>query len=190
MEKFFNKIVAASRDYRSKKLEGISRFLLKLKLTPNILTTLSLLSGLLAVYFLFSHYIYFAVLAVLHLIFDGLDGVAARHSQPTMFGKYFDHGSDNLIAFLLLLRVGQYLDDIYPYLIAGLYALAIIIHFASGMKAPIIFIRTTAVIVLIIAAFPDFLYPRLLITIGYLAAGGTTVYSLARQLQWVMGARG
>ncbi len=186
MEKFFAWVTARFRDYRYVKLEKTGRWLLKLKLTPNRLTFLSLISGLLAVSFLFQDYLYFVVFGLLHLILDSLDGVVAKLSQPTVFGDYFDHGSDSLVAFLILLKVGQFLGDIYPYIVAGLYALGAVVHFVSRTKAPMIFIRTAAVISLLVFSCPYFPYPETLITIGYLVAGAATVYSLARQLQWLM----
>lgn len=109
-----------------------------------MLTFFSLLSGLLAVYWLFSNYSLFVLFAVLHLIFDALDGVVARISKndSSPFGKYFDQGSDSIVTILAVLKVGWYLQDLYAYIIAGLFFLTAVIYFLSRCQAPIIFMRT------------------------------------------------
>ncbi len=172
------------RKYRSGKLEGLGRFLLKNNITANLLTTLGLLSGLAAVYFLFSKYHLFVIFALLHLLFDGLDGVVARLQGPTKFGTYFDMGSDTFVSILVLIKLGWFLNDYYVYIIVGLFIIAIVVHLLSQLTAPIFFMRTVALIVLIVFTFPEGPYMKGLLTFGYLVAGVFTLVSLARQLQW------
>lgn len=186
MDTFHTKFIAGFQRYRSKHWDSLGRGLHTLGISANMLTFFSLLSGLLAVYWLFSNYSLFVLFAVLHLLFDALDGVVARVSgtASSPFGKYFDQGSDSIVTILAVLKVGWYLQDLYAYLIAGLFFLAIIIYFLSRCQAPIIFMRTVAMLVLMIATYPLFPFQQELLTVGYLVAGSVTVYSLARQLQF------
>lgn len=174
------------RHYRSKKLGFLAQGLIKTGLTANHLTFLSLLSGLAAVYFLFDNYYLFALFALLHLVFDSLDGVVARATQITYFGKYVDMMADSTVTFLVLLKAAWFLRELYAYLAAGLFLLALIIHLVSRLQAPMIFMRTVTLAVILIATHPQFPYQILTLTLGYLSAGGVSLYSLARQLQWRM----
>src|SRR3989344_7802819 len=139
-------IVRKFRAYRSKKLERIAQPLVKAGLAANHLTFLSLLSGIATIYYLFSGYYLFALFALLHLFFDGLDGVVARITKPTLFGKYFDLISDSAVTFLILLKAGFYLQEFYAYIAAGLFLLALLIHLGSKLQAPMLFLRTASVI--------------------------------------------
>ena len=76
----------------------------KLGFTPNILTTISLIFGLLSVYYL---YINNSKLSALYLLlsylFDCFDGSFARtYGLETVFGDYYDHGTDLLVIILLV----------------------------------------------------------------------------------------
>ena len=177
-------LVERFRTYRSKKLEKIARPLVKAGLAANHLTFLSLLSGIAAIYYLFSNYYLFALFALLHLLCDGLDGVVARITKPTLFGTYFDLLSDSTVTFLILLKAGFYLQELYAYIAAGLFLLALLIHLRSRLQAPMLFLRTISVALLLAATHPSFPFTSLAITAGYLAAGGVSLFSLARQLQW------
>lgn len=167
-------------------MDSSARILRWAGISANMLTLCSLIAGLLAVYWLFSNHILFVLFALLHVLFDGLDGVVARISGASHFGKYFDQGSDSLVTILVLFKVGWYLQDTYAYIIAGLFFLAVAIYFLSRTQAPIIFMRTVALLILIVVAYPSFPFQQEILTIGYLAAGIVAVFSLARQLQWGM----
>ncbi len=177
-------VVKKFRDYRSKKLEKLARSFAKFGVKANHLTLLSFLSGAAAIYFLFNNYYLFTLFTLLHLIFDGFDGVVARVTKSTISGKYFDLLSDNTVTFLALLKTGFYLQDFYAYIAATLFLLALIIHLKSKLQAPMIFIRTASVIVLIIATYPLFSFQKIILTAGYLIAGGVSLFSLSKQLQW------
>ncbi len=174
------------RKYRSKKLEKIAAAAVRIGLKANYVTTLSLLSGIAALYFLFSNYYLFALFIALHLICDGFDGVVARASKATVQGKYFDLLADSSITVLALVKTAWYLQELYAYVAAGLFLLVLVIHLKFRLQTPMIFMRTASVIVLLVAAHPLFPFSKALLTAGYLAAGGTSLYSLARQLQWRM----
>ncbi len=179
-------VIQHFRAYRSKKLAKIARALVKMGVQANHITFLSLISGIVSIYFLFNNYYLFVVFALFHLAFDGLDGVIARVTKPTAQGKYFDLISDSSVTFLALLKAAWYLQDIHAYIAAGLFLLALIIHLASKLETPMLFMRTVFVIVLVIITNPLFPFTTITVTAGYLAAGGVSLYSLARQLQWFM----
>ncbi len=172
------------RDYRSKKLEKIAKAVANMGIKANHITTLSLITGILGVYYLFNNYYLFALFALLHLIFDGLDGVIARVTIPTTGGKYFDLISDSVVTFLAIVKTGFYLQDFYAYIAAGLFLLTLTIHLASRMQIPMLFMRTATIIILLIATNSLFPFTKMLLTAGYLVAGGVSLYSLSRPLQW------
>jgi len=172
------------RVFRTKHLSGIGRFFLRIKISANIMTGLSLIFGLLSVYYLFSNYLLFLIFAVLHLIADALDGVIARVSKSTSFGNYFDHICDGLVGLLVLIKVGMYTGDYLAYLVAGLYFLAQINYFISKQQSPIIFTRSLNLIgvaLFLPVAIPSTKY---LLTLVVLVNGVAYLYSLARQLQY------
>jgi len=175
------------RGHRSKKLEKIGTLLVKTGITANHLTALSFLSGLLTIYFLFVEYYLFVLFALLHLLFDAFDGVLARLTKPTTAGKYVDLISDSLVTVLALVKVGWFLQEFYAYIAAGLFLGALAVHLLSKLSAPIFFMRTATLLVLIIATNPAFPFTKILLTVGYLTAGGVSLFSLAKQLQWFTG---
>ena len=178
----YQKLIQRFRTYKSKRFDPLANLLLKIGLTANIMTFLSFLSGLAAVYFVFSDYWLFLIFAILHLFFDAFDGVLARKTKETKFGKNFDLVTDNLVAVLLFVKLGWYLQDFYPYIIAGLYGVAMLFHIVKDY--PSLYLRTSSLIVLFVATFPGFPVETGLLTLGYLVGGGVAVYSLALQLQY------
>jgi len=182
----FTQFITGFRQYRQKKLHPIGMVLIKIGMTANILTFISLLSGVGAAYFLFTNYILFLVLGLLHLAADSMDGVVASIQGKSTFGHYFDHGTDNFVAVLLMLKIGYFLQDYYAYLVAGLYLLAQLVYIFSKLTAPVLFGRSVSMITLffyIPAVVSMTSYLPLLI---YLFLGVIAVYSLARQLQWMI----
>jgi len=121
----------------------------------------------------------------LHLMADGIDGVLARLSKPTLFGKYFDKITDQFIGFLLLLKIYLYLNDYYVVIVLTLFILTYIIYFGSKMTYPAIFVRTGIVITLLF--FP--LWPTFVTNGTYLVIGGFITYSLIQQLRYFLGTR-
>ena len=178
----FMEIIEFTRKARSHYLDPLGKFLLKLKLTANQFTGLSLILGLLGAYFLFQNNILFAVFILLHLFADGLDGVLARLSQPTTFGKYFDSITDQFIGFLLLLKIYFYLNDYFVVIILSLFILTYLIHWGSKMTYPVIFVRTGLAIPLLF--FP--LWPTLITTGTYLIVGGFIIYGVIKQLRFFL----
>ena len=179
MKSFSQDIVKKFGLFKAGDQNKVGKFFLKLGISANMMTTFALIVGLVSVYFLFSNHLSFIILAVVHLLADGLDGLIAKASQPTKFGQYFDLISDRTIAFLVLLKVALHLQDYYSFIIFGLYVLTQLIYFSTKLEAPVVFIRTATIIVATVYV----LYGHLLI-VGYLIAGVFIVYSLALQLQW------
>lgn len=175
MERFWQNVLVKCKEFRNKKFSKVGNFLLRAGITANLMTLLSLAGGLGAVYFLFTNYLWFFILAAFHLLADGLDGVMANSSNnPSKRGRYFDYANDRLIELLLIVKIGWFYHDNYAYLVAGLFLLAQIVYVFSGMKAPILFTRTL-ILGLVALNLP---------TIAYLTTGVAVAYSLARQLQW------
>ena len=87
--------------------KSVSPFVHRLGLTPNMITTISLLFGLATARLLYLHWYYLACLFwTVSYFFDCLDGhVARKYNQVTVFGDYYDHASDitkvSVILFVL-----------------------------------------------------------------------------------------
>lgn len=157
--------------WRTRTLRPIGLFLLRQGVTANILTSGSLVAGILAIFFLFQNHLLFVIFSLLHLLIDALDGVVARLSKETKLGKYFDYFSDRLVTFLALVKIGWVLEEYYSYLALGLYVLAQSGYVLSKFKAPILFTRTL-VLILLFLNWP---------VLAYLSTGIAAVYSLLMQ---------
>lgn len=179
------------REFRKRKLAGIARVLLNIGFTSSRMTFLSLLLGMGAAYFLFQQQSVYIMLALLHLLADGLDGViASLEIKPSKWGmnwgKYFDSGADALVTLFVLGKVAFTLQDVYGYIVVGLFALAQLIYFASRMEAPVLPVRTITMVLLMIYVSPISWSTQLLLLVMSIA-GVASLYSLARQLQWKVG---
>lgn len=174
MDSFSKKIIKKFRKVRDKRLKNWGVFFVNIGVSANMMTTLAMLLGLGAIYFLFTNLWLFLILASLHLIVDGLDGVIARASKPTIFGKYFDHISDRLVTLGVLFKIFWFFDNYYVLIALGIFLLAQIIHLATKLESPILCVRT---IVLVIVALN-------LPTIAYLTVGISNAYALILQIKW------
>ncbi len=174
MPELFHRKLEAWQDKRSKKLFPLANFLMKLGFTANLATLLSLLTGLTAVYFLFENHLFFVVFAALHLLLDAIDGVIARNTHTSKFGKYLDHFSDRVVLILAIGKTFYYLNDYFVLIILGLHLLAQTIYVYSKFRAPILFTRSLSLVLLALN----------LITLTYLAVGVAAIYSLALQLRF------
>jgi phosphatidylglycerophosphate synthase len=85
--------------------------------TPNMITTLSLVTGLLTALLLsYSNYISASVMFLISYIFDCMDGTMARKfNMVSVFGDYYDHISD--ISKLLIIFIVLYNNDSQKFLI-------------------------------------------------------------------------
>ena len=86
--------------------EYMSSYIHKLGITPNIITTMSLICGLSASALLYNkHYYSACVLWIISYYLDNLDGyIARKYNQTSKIGDYYDHIAD-LIKFLTALFV-------------------------------------------------------------------------------------
>lgn len=100
-------------------------------LTPNIVTTISLLVGILAAYCIYiDYYMIATILFITAYYLDCVDGKLARkYNMATDFGDYYDHFSD-LFKVILILFVLQYKNptkyEQYKYYIYILFFLSFI----------------------------------------------------------------
>ena len=85
--------------------EKVSPPLVKIGVTPNFITTLSFISGLLSVYFLWKdQYLASGLLFLLGYFFDCMDGhIARKFNMITKFGDLYDHFTDIAISILLFI---------------------------------------------------------------------------------------
>lgn len=74
-------------------------------MTPNMITTISLLFGLLTCYLYYkSHYVLAGLSYIVSYFFDVMDGHFARiYDMGSVFGSYYDSISDNAVALSLLI---------------------------------------------------------------------------------------
>ncbi len=173
-------IIEKGRAYRDKIFNEPAKLLIRLKITPNLMTIISLILGITAVYFLFQNHYLFIIFGTLHLLADGFDGVMARLSKETLFGKYFDNFTDRLIVVLVLLKLSLLLKDDYVYLILGIYIITQTIYFLSRFKYPALFVRTAILIILAFQFYPFNHYLNIPV-IAYLTTGVVSLYSLTLQ---------
>ncbi len=174
MNKLLQEYLEKFRIYRSQKLLPLGQFFLRYKITANIMTLFSFLVGLGSVYFLFQNHLLFILLGLLHLTLDGLDGVIARASKPTLFGKYFDFVSDQLIGILLLLKIAITTQDYLVYIITTIVFFAQLVYALSKLTAPVFFSRMILIFLLVFNQ----------VALGFLVAGVIGLYTLAMQLVW------
>lgn len=87
--------------------------LIKLRLTPSTITTISNIVAILALYIILVHdnFIIFFLLWVFALIFDICDGMVARVTkQQSAHGSFYDHFTDQIKILLLFLVAGLHYD--------------------------------------------------------------------------------
>lgn len=169
----FASALERSRAFRSRCLTFFVAPLIRLGVPANVLTFLSLISGLAAVWFLFEDFWLFVLFGVLHLFFDAVDGVLARAEGPTLFGHYFDSVADNLTTALLVLKYAFAFDSVFGFAAFGVYLLSMLVHWFSGLRAPAVFVRTLTL----------FLFFSQLSFLVPLVVGFVGVWSLLLQLR-------
>lgn len=79
----------------------------RLKMTPNHLTTIGFLLGILSIYLVYNDHIWLAILPlILRYVFDCADGQYARHYNMTSnFGDLYDHITDVVFAVGIIMLV-------------------------------------------------------------------------------------
>ncbi len=185
MDNLRKRIIESSRKYRDKVFEKLANIFLKLKISANIMTLLSLILGIFAIFFLFKNYYLYLLFTFAHLLADGLDGVIARKSVVTKLGIYLDHFTDRFVELSILIAIGIWLKDYYVFILIGIYVLTQIIYVWSKFSYPIVFSRTTLMIIL---AFYPLKFLNIAV-IAYLTAGVIYSYSLALQFSFFLKSR-
>jgi hypothetical protein len=86
-------------------IDPLNPILYTLGCTPNILTAISGIIGLIGIYFIYhSNYILGSIFIFISYIFDCFDGNFARkYNMVTDFGDWFDHIKDWVVLFLLII---------------------------------------------------------------------------------------
>ena len=75
----------------------------KLNFTPNIITTLSLITGLLSGYYLYKNNVICIPLFIISYILDCSDGYFARkYNMTSKFGDLYDHTSDTIKTCIII----------------------------------------------------------------------------------------
>jgi phosphatidylglycerophosphate synthase len=97
-------------------IDTIKPYFFKLGFTPNMLTTISLISSLISMYFFINNKKYYTLLSVLFFglsyYFDCFDGHFARaYKMTSTFGDFYDHASDAFKGFLFLLLIYKYFNS-------------------------------------------------------------------------------
>lgn len=87
--------------------DKISPFFYKTGHTPNMITTYSLITGLIACHFLWKgHVLWFAIFYAISYFFDCMDGHFARKYEMTSkFGDMYDHIKDVLVVVLIIIII-------------------------------------------------------------------------------------
>lgn len=85
--------------------DKISPSLVEQGITPNIVTTFSLISGLISVYSIYkNNYIIGSIFCFISYFFDCLDGyIARKFNMKSKFGYYYDHISDIITIILFFI---------------------------------------------------------------------------------------
>ncbi|MBN1431253.1 MAG: CDP-alcohol phosphatidyltransferase family protein [Methanomicrobiaceae archaeon] len=89
-------------------LEPLANIFIKLRLTPNIISVLSLLAGIAAAYLFFNmFFIYGALMLFASAILDLVDGSVARKTgKESRFGAVFDWIVDKYVDSIVILGIG------------------------------------------------------------------------------------
>ncbi len=91
----------------SKLAEKLCPLFKKLNFTPNGITTVSIIFGLLSIYFIYNYNIlYFAIFWIISYFFDCMDGYYARkYKMTSKYGDLYDHVGGSTINILLLIVI-------------------------------------------------------------------------------------
>ena len=90
-----------------KAIDKLSELSYYLNMTPNIITTISFMFGLLSIYYLHkNNFKSYSVCFFIYYVLDLLDGYHARkYNQCTKFGDYYDHARDFIIFLSIIVLI-------------------------------------------------------------------------------------
>ncbi len=164
-------VLRTSRKVRSKEMQDYMKPLIRLGVTANHLTFLSFIAGIISAIYLFENHLLFVIFAIMHIFLDSIDGVLARLTEETVFGKYFDFITDGLVTVFLLAKTFMVVNDYYIIIFLLLAIFTQMIYFFSDFTYPILFVRTTTVVIFMFKFY----------ALGYMVAGVLSIYSLMMQ---------
>jgi len=169
-----NNVLVEFRILRSRYLGGIAERCATFGLTADVFTGLSFVSGIAAVYFLFDNSLLFFLFGVLHLFFDGFDGVVARTAKDTRYGAYVDSFNDQFIATLLLAKMTLVSQNVVLLILTVLYVFELAIYMISKFRVPMLFVRTFVLLSLMFQLY----------TLGIIISGLYILYNLVLLLRY------
>lgn len=117
--------------------EHVSDFFYKTNHTPNMITTYSGITGILACYYYYHNNLQlFVILFSISYFFDCLDGYYARKYKMTSeFGAYYDSIKDISVHLLLIYIIYiKYYDKINKYIIASFIIIGILTNMELGCQ--------------------------------------------------------
>lgn len=117
--------------------QPISSFIHKLKITPNQITTIGLLSSLYGSYHLYYYNIkLFIIFYLFAYVCDCLDGfIARKYNQFSKFGDYYDHITDILqMCLVIWILIYKYNLIKYPKIIILSLIILIIFSITQGCQ--------------------------------------------------------
>ena len=110
-------------------------------MTPNRITTLSLVFGLLACYLYYkSYYVSAGLSYIVSYFFDVMDGYFARiYDMGSVFGSYYDSISDNAVVLILLILFYknpnlQFKYKIIIFMVLAVYGIGTVYHMSCQEK--------------------------------------------------------
>jgi phosphatidylglycerophosphate synthase len=118
--------------------EYVSEFVYNIGLTPNMITTLSLVFGVLAGYLLYKKMYYIScVFWMISYFLDCLDGyIARKYNQTSKFGDYYDHISDIIkVSVVLYVLYKLNIKKFYNVsIVLGIFGLFMVCHLGCQEK--------------------------------------------------------
>lgn len=121
--------------FKSKKnlfLKSFATFLLSRGIKSNLITVLSLISGLISVFYFSEKNTLFLIFFLISVVMDLLDGAVAvvekKDPVSQKRGVLFDDISDRTVYFLLLLKISYLLESLPAFLIAVAFLLIKTVH--------------------------------------------------------------
>lgn len=121
-------------------VEQLNPYFKKHKFTPNMITSLSLIFGLISnISYLKNKYYISALSLFISYFFDCMDGNYARkYNMQSKFGDYYDHFKDwfiiIILSYLFIKKNKSYIFKKYTFIILGIILLGTNLHVGCSQK--------------------------------------------------------
>lgn len=168
----------AKLDNLKKKFDAVTRLfispLIKSNTNPNLITAISFLFGVAAVYFLFENHFLFVMCILAHLGLDRADGTLARAlNRASESGELYDYIADTVVGILLLAKSYFYLSAHYVALLAlGLYVIHHGLFILNRNRRMLVGSRTVLALIFLFGQF----------AVGVLASALLSATGIIRQI--------